>query len=338
MIGYIAAKHLDGDKVAYAKQASEGVTLVIADGSAKRKKRIELTNLNIVGTEPAKGYEKIYIGLEQSDVLILISMFPRVGKAEASFNNVAAKFVLKYSYFNLLHNGVNQLSEEVINNKLVPSDRSNFYSDCFSGSESTDMIRCVRNIVDLNKGEYMPNNPQMYALHRILNCDSSKAPILIIGSFGTGKTRLLARAAYQILHNDRHAKVLVCAHHQKSIDKMLENYFGPMIKAGWGFGKLVRLIPEGRYDRDPRYDQYYLTIKQLIERLRQSDIKKNDIRLVLTTFSSAKSLSYLRKDHFSHILLDEGAQIREPESIIPFCLASAKTKIVIAGDHKQVCV
>ena len=339
--GYVSAKHLDGDKIAYAKQASEGVILVITANTNDQKRvknielrSLELKSLDIVGTEPTKGYERIHLGLKEGDALLLLSMFPHVRNQDTNFTDVSVKFVLKHSYFSRLHSGVDMLSDEVINTKLVPKDRSNFSYDTF-GSQSTQMVPCVKQIVSLDRGEDMRSNPQMYALHTILNCDCSKAPILVIGSFGTGKTRLLARTAYQILHNNRQAKVLICAHHQKSIDKMLENYFGQMIEEGWRFGELVRLIPEGtRYDQNPpQYDQYYLTKKQLRD---NPGIKREHLRLVLTTFSSAMSLFYLGKYHFTHILLDEGAQSREPESIIPFCLASAKTKIVIAGDHKQV--
>ncbi len=39
---------------------------------------------------------------------------------------------------------------------------------------------------------------------------------------------------------------------------------------------------------------------------------------------------------FTHILLDEGAQAREPEAVAPLSLATKDTKIVIAGDPQQV--
>ena len=39
---------------------------------------------------------------------------------------------------------------------------------------------------------------------------------------------------------------------------------------------------------------------------------------------------------FTHILMDEGAQAREPEAVAPLCLATKDTKIVIAGDSSQV--
>ncbi len=328
-VGYITAKDLDGDKIAYAKQASEGIILLFPAAGKRKNLKLELS---IIDSDFAKGLEKIYVGLEFGDILLLENFVP-----ETSALNCNAQFMLKHSYFKRLNVGIDNLTTEVINTKLVP-DVSNFSDEAHESRQSTQIMHsCVKKFINLEKGESMPHNPQMYALHRILNSDPSKAPLLVIGSFGTGKTRLLARAAYQILSNDRQAKVLVCAHHQKSVDSMVENYFGEMIEAGWPFrDKLVRLIPEGNYNSHPEYTKYYQTVKQLREKFYRKPALKN-LRLVLSTFSSALPLYFfLRSDHFTHILLDEGAQSREPESIIPLCLATERTQIIIAGDHMQV--
>jgi superfamily I DNA and/or RNA helicase len=39
---------------------------------------------------------------------------------------------------------------------------------------------------------------------------------------------------------------------------------------------------------------------------------------------------------FTHILIDEAAQALEPECVTPLVMADGNTKIVLAGDHKQV--
>ena len=44
----------------------------------------------------------------------------------------------------------------------------------------------------------------------------------------------------------------------------------------------------------------------------------------------------LPSGHFTHILLDEAAQAMESEAILPFALASQRTRIVLAGDHMQL--
>ena len=197
------------------------------------------------------------------------------------------------------------------------------------------VIPCVEEFVTLYKREenrFIPK-PQMHALRKIINSNPSKAPVLCVGSFGTGKTRVLARAAYQILFNDKQAKVLICAHHQASADSFVQNYFGRMIDSGWHCWRLIRLYPKNYSNRVQKleFQEYYMTIGMLRK------LNKKSIRLVVTTFStSLHLLEYLGQNHFTHILLDEGAQTREPETIAPLCLANKNTKIVIVGDHKQV--
>lgn len=41
---------------------------------------------------------------------------------------------------------------------------------------------------------------------------------------------------------------------------------------------------------------------------------------------------------FTHILIDEAAQAMECEAVMPLSLANENTRIVLAGDHMQVCI
>ena len=61
-------------------------------------------------------------------------------------------------------------------------------------------------------------------------------------------------------------------------------------------------------------------------------------RIVITTTSSAAQLaSFPRlRGYFTHILIDEGAQVLETEAIIPLMLAMPNTCVVLAGDHIQM--
>ena len=79
--------------------------------------------------------------------------------------------------------------------------------------------------------------------------------------------------------------------------------------------------------------------------------KTNEIRLpsseelysknvIITTLSSAHILwKYCHNNSvaFTHILIDEAAQALEPECLVPIVMAHRTTKIVLAGDHLQVC-
>ena len=333
--GFLTADHLDGDKFDYAKQASERIVNLQLCNSTGTSVKIEADMLWSSLNLRNKGVERIFLGIDEINVAKIAKLYPAVKKGNRNFDNVAVTFVLKYSYFDRLHTAIDELPEEVLE-KIMPDSVLNFTPPVAIDSNlKSYVIPCVEEFVTLDKREenqFIPN-PQMHALRKIINSNPSKAPVLCVGSFGTGKTRVLARAAYQILFNDKRAKVLICAHHQASADSFVQNYFGRMIDSGWHRQRLIRLYPNSYFYQVKvlEFQEYYMTIGMLRK------VDKKSIRLVVTTFStSLHLLKYLGRNHFTHILLDEGAQTREPETIAPLCLANKNTKIVIVGDHKQV--
>lgn len=58
-------------------------------------------------------------------------------------------------------------------------------------------------------------------------------------------------------------------------------------------------------------------------------------RLVVTTTSQARELQ-VPAGFFSHIFIDEAAQMLECEALIPLSYALTLTRVVLAGDHMQV--
>ena len=84
------------------------------------------------------------------------------------------------------------------------------------------------------------------------------------------------------------------------------------------------------YNPPPGYEKYYKTAKRMQR-------YACDVQLIVTTLATSRHLDgIIKQGHFTHILIDEGAQSREPEAVAPLTLANRDTKIVIAGDHKQV--
>lgn len=67
------------------------------------------------------------------------------------------------------------------------------------------------------------------------------------------------------------------------------------------------------------------------------DIMKH--RIIVVTLSTSVYLSAmgLPQGFFTHILLDEAAQAIECETVTPLAVAHENTRIVLAGDHMQVC-
>lgn len=62
-------------------------------------------------------------------------------------------------------------------------------------------------------------------------------------------------------------------------------------------------------------------------------------RIIVTTTSHAGIIfnQDIPLNHFSHLFIDEAAQVTEPESLIPITLcARGEAAIILAGDHKQL--
>jgi superfamily I DNA and/or RNA helicase/exoribonuclease R len=248
---------------------------------------------------------------------------PRWRIREGDIPDVYMTFVLKWLYFDLLHRAVDKLSDEVIK-RIIPNDPNEFVNDS-----------CLDQPVGLYLSSDFPylqldkRSQQFDALRVILAYDARKAPVLITGSFGTGKTRLLARAAYQILNNHRRSRVLICCHHGRSADSFIEKYFGPMYRNGYRIAA-VRVISNNYHNVPHGWEDFFVRVRDV------KHLNRDQCPLVVTTFNTAINLMFKFHGFFTHILLDEGAQTREPENIAPLCLANENTKIVIAGDHKQV--
>ena len=302
----------DGDAMAYAKQASEGALIALPNGY--------LVHVRQVFAFVPRGEDatSISIAVTKSEVNKIVQ-WDHKSKTQFKFE-ANVRFELKHSYFQRLHKAVGKLSPEIIA-KIMPEE---------SDFRKYEVVRQSRPKYEQLE---LDHTGQIQALTAIVS-SCSTAPILVVGPFGTGKTRLLARAAYQIIKiKPNKARVLVCAHHQASVDTFLE-YFGQMKgdkDEPWHV-ELVRIIPNKRYHSNIRdmYNHLFKTVREI------QSLKMDRFQLVITTLGTALHLHKPGKKFFTHILMDEGAQTREPESVGPLSLANRETKIVIAGDHYQV--
>lgn len=295
--GYISCS--DGDKLSYAKQASGGSFISLDEHTFIKAKHIfaripKETNSNA-----------IVFGLTKEETSKLVR-WTSLAKTRWC-RSLPVHFELKHSYFQGLHTALDRISPEIIM-KILPNDES---------------------FADEQKREWYPGKPaykaleldsyQQRALRTIMN-SSVGAPVLVTGPFGTGKTRLLARAAYEILKFQK-SKVLICAHHQASVDTFVE-ILGGIIEND----DMIRVIPNNSYHSNVRDKYPHLFVPKS-----QMHHNYSAKRLVITTLGTLRIYS-----RFTHILIDEGAQTREPETIGPLRFAQNWTKIVIAGDHLQV--
>lgn len=316
--GHIASD--DGDTISHAKQASQGSFIIFSE--TKSQVHVE----HVRGNAPCFGAIIIAFTEEEHEKLKKTAYFKNYDsyKFEAK-----VQFELKHNYFSKLHRALHYLPLYMVK-KLNPTE---------------EMLSSYK-----PKGfEYIIYNPkytsikleemQVRALKIILE-SSPDLSILVAGPFGTGKTRLLARTAYEILKWEKN-RVLICAHHQVSANTFVEKYFGPMIEDEinpWNVS-MLRVIPNNSYHSKAR-DLFGSYFKSSYD-LSQHDLLAN--RLVITTLGTAQKLhpplpQNKKKGFFTHILIDEGAQTREPETLGPLCLAGRNTTVVIAGDHRQVII
>ena len=312
----------DGDVIAYATQASEAVYLIIHDGKRVREVEAEILRDNYSHTG-----NNMYISMDKSSNLLNF------------YDEIEAQFEVKHSFFDSLHKVLEKLPDEIVR-RILPC------SEYFTGQVRADGLLNLRyipkeygNILHLNNME--PD--QLVAYQVALSCQSGAPPVLISGAFGTGKTCFLSSVAYCFIseaeRNGVPARVLICAHHQATADTILQTYFGPMLKhESLPLGKKVTVvrITSLKYRlSNKEYRQWYLNIREFRgEAHRHSRIAR---LVVITTFLTSLHLKDMfPPGFFTHILIDEGAQAREPEAVAPLCLADRNTKIIIAGDPRQV--
>ena len=287
---------LSGDDFAYVKQASSSVTLHDEESNA---------TADICFRGNRNGPYCMYLAFRnhQGD-------FTRSCKVKAEFN-------LKESYFKNLISSIHKLN---IVSRLMPSDAS----FCNPRYIMEDVECCKDSCSD----------EQFEALKVIINTAPSSPPILLTGAFGTGKSTLLATCALYLLSKSSKTpiRILVCTQQRYSADVFLKLYTN---KFWVGKNKNVFVIREYGYDRlDPDLKEYYQTSVEFKNIL--SEMEENESLLVITTCLTAPHLHFLPQGYFTHIFIDKGSHMREPEAIAPLQFATEETKIVIAGDSNQV--
>ena len=308
---------LSGDQIAYATQASEAAFIVLPE-----QIKAEILRENFRHTD-----ENLYIAFDNDNAVLLQKYFGTI--KEYRILAVDVEFEVKHLYFNNLHRAVEGLSQEVIATKVMP--------------KAEDFIKISHCqppnfLADFLKLHSYPRD-QLKALQVITSCPAITPPILITGAFGTGKTRLLASAAYCILEHGQKSKqavqVLVCAHHQASADAFLECYLELADPQHPWSVHLTRLTPPSYYIKNQSHANWYKTVRDF-----QSEVKYyceyRQLLIVTTYLTSLRLSQMLPQGFFTHIFVDEGAQAREPELVAPLALATKDTRIVIAGDKCQV--
>ena len=299
-LGYLDG--LSDDQIAYVSQASQVASLLSKD----KKLEVELLRENFHHLD-----SRLYVAIPNETVPDTTEYY--------SGRQVAVEFKLKITYFRDLHKAVTLLPELILKHLVPCKDNFKYFIRKSIPDDLSIPLKLEQN--------------QMQALEMMSSSPCDGPPILIDGSFGTGKTRLLATAAqYFFKVKEDNVLVLICTQQQVSADAFLE-YFLQL--DGDKNAIIVRLTTEHGY-RKPSLLKWYMDMEQFKAKFPEMNHKAI---IVISTCISAMYLakrSCVPRGFFTHILLDEGAQMREPEALGALCLAGPRTKIAIAGDQNQV--
>ena len=320
-VRYAYITDMSGDQMMYAAQASEYIYIL--------RDRQNVAKADILLSEYLTG--DLLIAFNQYEAEKFEQNY-QIGDEECSVL-VTADFEVKHSYFNNLRRSLSNLSNCMIE-RIMPTEEH--YS---TGLESTPVYRPQHLSMELDEEQ------QAHALQLVLQFGQSLAPVIISGPFGTGKTRVLAVAAYNFIEyakqHDTACRVLVCSHHQYCADIFVESFFGPLLEnryASWGV-KLVRLTRKKYSNASAAYRHLYVSVDKFNQQFETGKYTNTKHLVVVTTFITALNVaSQLGDKFFTHILLDDAAQVREPEAVAPLCMANESTRIVIAGDCQQVII
>ena len=319
--GYL--RGLSDDQIAYVSQSAdhrEGVIIM-----AKNRK-YEVCRAAILRRNYSHTDIKLYIGFDRNNKTKVLARFKHALTRNGNVP-IHVKFNLKNSYFRNLSQSAWRIPPAIIT-KIMPDAQSLCMFD------DQDLEK------HLPKGSF--STDQLQALKMIVSSSSSGPPCLITGPFGTGKSHLLAAAAYWLFHNSQDTmqsfRILVCTQQRESADNFFQLYQGLMSKEKDATAFIVR--DYGFHNRKLR--RWYKTVnqfKQYVETHYDSesdDIENYLIIMPCLTALTLQRANFLPPNFFTHIFIDEGAQMREVEAIAPLSMASENTKIVIAGDPWQV--
>lgn len=288
---------LSSDNLAFVSQASTGVTIKLHKESYTADTFRQRATGRLVAAFK-QDYSKVF----------------------CSKSCVSVTFNVKDSYFNDLLRSVKNLNPSIIS-RIMPT------LDLFNHQQLQ--------LPTLEGFQMYFNEEQLRAVQKIIAFPSAGPPILLTGAFGTGKSRLLALLvrylqSCQSKQDLAPIRILVCTQQRVSADKFLEYYSEEFMESQCGNVYVIREY--GYAQIDPKYEHHYKASKDF----QGLQYKKFNNVLVITTCLTAPHLHFVLPGYFTHIIIDEGSQMREPEAIAPLFLATANTKIIMAGDENQV--
>jgi hypothetical protein len=245
-----------------------------------------------------------------------------VSRCQCSFRFSPSRVPLR-----AMHQAIDNVDLDVIFPDIVPPHDN-------GRSVFDHVTQCMR---ELEKSSL--NEDQKKAIISAIDPTYINIPTLVLGPFGCGKTRTLIECVSLLTRHQSDARVLICTHNNSAADIYVEYLHQEWLRLTKTRPNMYRL-----YFKERKIN----TISQLVasychfvyEANTFLDMTADQIlshSIVVTTTMEARSLflKSVPKGSFTHIFIDEAAQVFEPELLISLCLCGKKTKVILAGDTMQ---
>ena len=264
-----------------------------------------------------------------NDQVLWIKMplsFPRLPEHEFDGENFSIAFEFSENFTHLAknHAAVECFKRRKLDYLLFPSNQE-YYPDTKSFTCKSPLKKCDTEL-----------NPQQVSAMEAILLSKSVLPVIIAGPFGTGKTFLLVQAAEYLVNYSKHCRILICTLTNSAANVYLE-HFHKRIPSDHDC-KILRLVYKLQKLKPPQELQKYFLCDPLVMQFcypTKSQAKKYHI--IVTTLDMAQEFIKLKlTNHFTHIFIDEAAQMTIPEVMMALSLANNTTKVALAGDHMQV--
>ena len=263
---------------------------------------------------------------EEVLLIYLLPSFPTLPRLDCNDGHYSITFEFSEDFKHLAkcHDAIKCFERLKLDYLLFPSNQT-YYPRTESFTFKSKLKELSRKL----------NSEQVSAMEAIL-LSKSVLPVIIAGPFGTGKTFLLSQAAEYLVKHSKTYHILICTLTNSAANVYLE-HFHVAIPSHDGH-KILRLLYKKRNFTPPGHLQKYFLYDSSINAFHyptESDAK--DYHIIVTTLGLAQELLKLKlTNHFTHIFIDEAAQMTVPEVMMALSLASNTTKVVMAGDHMQV--
>ena len=268
-------------------------------------------------------YEVVWEGrvlqtMDDSLVCLIDTSFPSEHPQISSF-----RFNVRFTQNRDLHRAFHWAVDKVNLDLICPSQMPPI-------SANRKIISDVKDI-ELQT-EVSLSRAQRQVVQKVVNFDYRGTPFLVLGPFGSGKSTTLVECVAQVLLNHPRSRILLCTQSNSAANvlvKMLTT--APMITSEI----LCRI--SARADRssfDSRDDSEFL-FKSTSDPARDR-AELNQKRVIVSTCTHAGTLFNLGVTPFTHVMIDEAGQLFQPELLIPLCLATLETNVVLVGDFHQL--